>query len=118
MAKNFKDLIAKMPPERQARIRARAEQLLAEMPLDELRKAREMTQELLAKTLQINQAAVSKLEHRADMYLSSLRKFIEAMGGTLDIRAVFPEGVVRINLLGDLARRAKSPRKPKRRRAA
>ena len=118
MAKNFKLLQQKMSPEARARSEAKAEQLMQEMPLDELREAREMTQELLAKTLQINQAAVSKLEHRADMYLSSLRKFIEAMGGQLDIRAVFPEGVVRISLLGDLGRRAKSPRKPKRRRAA
>ena len=54
-----------------------------------------------AEILGVNQAAISKLERRTDMYISTLSRFIEAMGGTLDIRAVFPEGAVRLKHLGD-----------------
>lgn len=67
------------------------------MPLDELREARKLTQVTLAKTLNVNQAAVSKLERRADMYVSTLRSYVEAMGGHLEILASFPEGQVRIS---------------------
>ena len=66
------------------------------MALDELRVAREMTQQHLARILRVNQAAVSKLEHRADMYVSTLQDFVRAMGGTLRIEAIFPEGRVEI----------------------
>jgi Helix-turn-helix domain len=58
--------------------------------------------EQLAETLGIRQATVSKMERRTDMYLSSLRKIIEAMGGELEIRAIFPSGLVRINQFRDL----------------
>lgn len=95
-ARNFKELRAKMTPEQQAKAKAGAEEMLRNMPLDELRAAREMTQENLAEVLGIKQAGVSKLERRADMYVSTLARFIEAMGGTLEIRACFPEGSVRI----------------------
>ena len=67
------------------------------MAWDELREARRLTQEHLAELLQVNQAAVSKVERRADMYVSTLEKIIKAMGGQLEIRAVFPEWQVRIN---------------------
>jgi transcriptional regulator with XRE-family HTH domain len=70
---------------------------LAEMPLDELRTARQLTQVHLAELLGMKQASISKMERRADMYVSTLAKFIEAMGGTLEIRACFPDGSVRIN---------------------
>lgn len=72
------------------------------MPLQELRAARKLTQEELAKTLNVNQAAVSKLERRADMYVSTLREFVRAMGGELEITARFPEGAVRINQFEDV----------------
>jgi len=75
------------------------------MALDELRTARELTQERLAETLGIKQATVSKIERQSDMYVSTLAKFIEAMGGTLEIRARFPEGSVRIKQFSD----ARSP---------
>jgi len=93
-ARNFKELQAAMPPERRARNAAAAERMLQEMPLDELRAARQMTQENLASVLGVKQASISKLERRADMYVSTLAKFIEAMGGRLEIRACFPEGSV------------------------
>ncbi|MBI3326612.1 MAG: XRE family transcriptional regulator [Nitrospinae bacterium] len=96
MAKNFKELQVKMSPESRARSEAKAQRLIEEMALDELRAARALTQEHLARLLGVKQSAVSKLERRADMYVSTLRDFITAMGGTLEIRAIFPEGDVRI----------------------
>jgi len=95
-ARNFKELQAGMSPERRARNQAEAERLLRELPLEELRAARELTQVQLAEALSISQTAVSKLERRTDLYISTLARFIEAMGGHLEIRAVFPDGDVRI----------------------
>lgn len=102
MAKRFKDLRAKMPAESQARAHARAQQMLAELPLQELRQARQMSQERLAELLGGKQASVSKLEHRTDMYVSTLRSYVEALGGALDIVARFPDGDVRIKQFTDL----------------
>lgn len=71
--------------------------MLTEMALDDLRHAKEKTQQELAKVMKVNQAAVSKLEGRMDMYVSTLRGYIEALGGQLDIIARFPgEAAVRI----------------------
>jgi DNA-binding XRE family transcriptional regulator len=97
MAKNFRELEMKMSTEARGRSDAKAKKMLAEIPLDELREAREMTQVHLAKILGVNQAAVSKLERRADMYVSTLQDFVRAMGGELKITACFPEGAVEIN---------------------
>jgi len=69
---------------------------LAKMPLHELRAARRLTQQQLAETLEISQTAVSQLERRTDRYLSTLEKFIEAMGGSLEMYAVFPDGRVKL----------------------
>ena len=95
-ARNFNELRAKMSPERRARSEALAREMLADMPLDELRAARNLTQEHLASILRIKQSNVSKMERRTDMYIGTLAKFIEAMGGQLEIRANFPDGSVRI----------------------
>ena len=70
-----------MSPESRARSEATAERLIREMALDELRAARALTQEHLSTLLGVQQSAISKLERRADMYVSTLRHFIEAMGG-------------------------------------
>lgn len=91
-----------MSPESRARAEAKAQAMLAEMALDELREARMLTQEKLAELLHVGQPAIAKLEKRTDMYLSTLRGAIKAMGGELEIRAVFPDRVVRINQLKDL----------------
>lgn len=99
MAKNFKELVARMSPESQARSAERAQQMLRDMPLTELRQARRITQAALAEALGTTQASVSKLERRSDMYLSSLRRMVEAMGGELEITARFPEEVVRLGQL-------------------
>ncbi len=99
--KPFAELRAKMSPAAKKRARDRATQLLAEMPLQELRAARKQTQVQLAQVLHVNQAAVSKLERRADMYVSTLRSYIQAMGGDLDIVARFPDGAVRLTQFKD-----------------
>ncbi len=101
MAKPFKNLKQKMSPEALARAEKRAQRMLDEMPLSELRAARLLTQESIAKSLGINQAAVSKMERRADMYISTLRDFIAAMGGELEITARFPDGAVKIQQFED-----------------
>jgi len=97
MPRNFRTLREKMSPKARERSRALAAKYRSEMALDELREAREMTQVHLAKILGVNQAAVSKLERRADMYVSTLQDFVKAMGGELKITARFPEGTVEIS---------------------
>jgi transcriptional regulator with XRE-family HTH domain len=102
VAKSFKTLRAKMSPEAQARANEKAQRILAEMPLQDLRKARRMSQEDLASTLGIAQPQISKMEGRTDLYVSTLRRYIEAIGGSLEIVARFEEGSVRINLFGEI----------------
>jgi ribosome-binding protein aMBF1 (putative translation factor) len=96
MARKFAELEAKMAPEAIARSDARYREMITEMPLHELRRARGISQETLAKALHIKQPNVAKLEKRTDTYISTLRASIEAMGGTLDIVARFPDGSVKI----------------------
>jgi transcriptional regulator with XRE-family HTH domain len=103
MAKNFKELYARMDPERRARVDARVQEALKAMPLDKLREARERTQTQLAEILHVSHGAVSKVERRTDMYISTLRSYIQAIGGELQIRAVFPQGEVIIQQFEDLA---------------
>ncbi len=102
MAKSFKILQGRLSPEARARSRAKARRMMAKMALQELRQARRTTQVEVAKALNVNQAAVSKLERRADMYISTLRAYVEAMGGHLEIIARFNEGAVRIGQFEDL----------------
>ena len=97
MARKFSELVAKMSPASRARSDALYRQLLAEMPLQELRRALDLTQQQVAASLGINQVAVSKMEGQTDMYVSTLRRFVEAMGGELRIVAHFPEGNVEIS---------------------
>lgn len=106
MARDFKLLQAKMSPKARRRSEVKAERMIREMALDELRLARRLTQEQLAAELKVRQPAIAKLERRADMYLSTLRSVIEAMGGELDVRAVFPDGSVRIKRLKEVKKRA------------
>ena len=92
----FSELTKDYPVERRRRIDGMKGELLAEMPLHELRRARALTQQDLAKKLKVNQPAVSKIEQRADVYVSSLRAYIEAVGGKLKIVAEFSYGEVAI----------------------
>ena len=86
-----------MSPESRARSHELANRYRAEMPLNELREALNITQEHLADLLKVKQAAVSKMERRTDMYVSTLHHFIKAMGGELNITANFPDGAVEIS---------------------
>jgi transcriptional regulator with XRE-family HTH domain len=97
MAKKFADLVAKMSPEARARHEERYRRLVEEMNLHELRQAKALSQVKLAESLRVNQAAVSKIEHRTDIYISTLREYIRAMGGDLEIIARFPDGAVKIS---------------------
>ena len=92
----FSELTKDFPPERRRRIDAMKPELLADMPLYELRRARALSQQDLAEKLKVDQPDIAKLERRADMYVSSLRSYIEAVGGKLKIIAEFPEGDVAI----------------------
>ncbi|MCH7981159.1 MAG: helix-turn-helix transcriptional regulator [Proteobacteria bacterium] len=102
MAKNFKILRDKMSAAQRAEAAALTKTMLAEMPLYELRHALALSQEQLAETLSIKQGSVSKLERRTDIYISTLRRYIEALGGELDIQARFDTGSVRITKLGEI----------------
>lgn len=101
MARKFSALRAGMSPAAQMRAATRAQKLLIEMPLQELRHAKELSQARLAEALHVNQAAISKLERRTDMYISTLRSYIKAMGGELEVIAKFPDGQVRITNFAD-----------------
>ncbi len=103
MARKFAELRAKMSDESRARAHALYEKMVAEMALHELRRARGISQEKLAEALGIKQPNVAKMEKRADTYISTLRATIEAMGGTLDIVARFPDGKVRIKNFSSIA---------------
>lgn len=102
MARSFSELTKGLSNERRTRIDARKAELRAEMDLADLRRALELTQASLAETLGVGQAEISKLENRSDMLLSTLRKFVQAMGGDLEIRATFPDHSVNIKGLAGL----------------
>src|SRR4030043_578883 len=96
MSKPYSILRNKMKPAARKKAAEKTKALLEAMPLQELRHARNLTQEQLAQTLSVKQAAVSKLEKRTDMYVSTLRNLIKAMGGDLEIIAKFPDGSVTV----------------------
>ncbi len=98
---SFAALRERMSPEALARSEAEALRLKDEMDLAEVRRAMRLSQQELAETLQVGQAAIAKIEKRADMYVSTLRRFIEAMGGELEIVARFPDHSVRIRNFRD-----------------
>jgi DNA-binding XRE family transcriptional regulator len=102
MAKKFSELRSRMSPASQARAEAKAQAMLAEMPLNELRQARGLSQKMLADILHVQQPSIAKMEKRTDMYLSTLRSHIEAMGGQLEVVARFPDGAVKISNFSDL----------------
>jgi DNA-binding XRE family transcriptional regulator len=89
---NLERIRKELSPTRRKKVEARAAQFFAEeMTLQELRRARNLTQVRMAKELGIGQDGVSKLEKRADLMISTLRKTIEAMGGSLSLVAEFPD---------------------------
>lgn len=93
MAKPFRILLEKMSPEMRERAEQRAQELLKEYKaLTQLRELRGLTQVELARVLQTSQANVSKIERQTDLYLSTLKKYIQGIGGDLEIRVRMPEG--------------------------
>ena len=89
---NLERIRKELSPASRKKVEARAAQLIAEeMTLQELRRARKLTQVRMAKKLGIGQDGVSKLEKRADLMISTLRKTVEAMGGSLSLVAEFPD---------------------------
>lgn len=102
MAKNFNKLREGMSATARQKADRLAEIMLDEMPLHELRQARGLSQKMLADVLQVQQPSIAKLEKRTDMYISTLRSHIEAMGGELDVIARFPDGAVKINNFAEL----------------
>ncbi|MGC2620282.1 MAG: XRE family transcriptional regulator [Acidobacteriaceae bacterium] len=109
MSHAWKDVRGTFSPEREARIRERVDAALQTMKLDQLREARNLTQTNLAQVLRVNQGAVSKMERRTDMYVSTLRSYLKAMGAELQITAVFPDGEVLIEQFEDLDEGRKDP---------
>jgi len=103
MAKTLKEKLASLPAERRARIEAEADRLHAEyLTLKELRKAKAVTQEQLARTLGVRQATVAKYERQSDLLLSPLRNYIRALGGNLKLTVEFPgKPPVMLEGLGD-----------------
>jgi transcriptional regulator with XRE-family HTH domain len=87
-------------PEKVAEYRRAMER---DLTLAELRRARELTQVQIATSLGMTQPGVSRIESQADLYLSTLRSYVEALGGQLDLVAVFPDGAVTIKTLDELA---------------
>ena len=98
MAKSFRDLVDALPAPRRERIEAQTQALIQEYELlKALRQDRRVTQMQLAARLGIQQASVSKIENQADMRLGTLRKYVEALGGRLEVRVRFSDRDVRLD---------------------
>ncbi len=116
MAKTLDEIMASLPPARRKAIERRSAELIAEeMTLRQLRKAHGRTQKKLAAALKISQDGISRLEKRSDLLLSTLRSYVEAMGGKLTLMAEFP-GSRPVAVTGFDEMTTSSPRRPKRAR--
>lgn len=92
MAKPISELLNRLPAERQAAIKTKTAVILAQLDLPEIRKTMDMTQQGMADALGISQPRVAKLEKGGDVQLSTLRNYLFALGGDLEVRAKFPDG--------------------------
>jgi len=108
----YEKIFATFPPARQRKIKRRAAELIAEeFTLRDLRKAQQITQEEVAQRLRGRQVYISRLERRADMKLSTLREYVRALGGDLQLMVTFPgDGPIRLRDIGTISRR--KDRKP------
>lgn len=104
MARTLDDVIAGLPADEQDAIARRTTEILAEIDgLAELRRLAELTQGQVAETLHVKQPTVHQIEKRTDLYLSTLRRFIEAAGGELELRVSLPgRGTFKLTGLGEL----------------
>lgn len=98
MPRNFNELRAKMSPERRARNEAQAAATLEKMSLHELRKARRKTQVAVAEGMGVGQGEISKIEARGELRLGTLNNYVQALGGHLELRAVFPDISVQLQV--------------------
>ncbi|MGH9557105.1 MAG: XRE family transcriptional regulator [Terriglobales bacterium] len=98
----FKELTKNWPPERHARIEALKAKYEEDMTLEQIREALDLTQQRMARLMKTTQGNVSRLERRHDMLLSTLRAYIAAMGGSLEVSVRFPDTTVRLKNLGQL----------------
>jgi len=104
MGRSHSEIIAALPEERRRRIEARTQELVAEVEgLKALRQLAERSQEQIAETLGVKQPSVHKIERQTDLYLSTLRRFVEAAGGKLELRVELPgKGVLHLTGVGDI----------------
>jgi hypothetical protein len=115
MAQALEDVLSTFTPEQHARVEARAQELIEEeLMLRDLRHVQHLTQERMAELLGVEQENVSRIERRADVLLSTLARYVAAMGGKLLLIAEFPNRKPVTVALGDLSKSA--PVKPRRRR--
>ncbi|CAO3411721.1 XRE family transcriptional regulator [Azospirillum largimobile] len=104
MATRLDTILSDMPEDERAAVNVRAAEILAEIDgLAELRRLAELTQGQVAEALNVKQPTVHQIEKRADLYLSTLRRFVEAAGGELELRVSLPgKGAFRLTGIGDL----------------
>ncbi len=91
--RTFRDYMASLPEERRRKIEEGTQKLIFAYQLEMARKARRVSQKQLAAALRVSQPAIAKMEHEEDMKLSTLKRLVEGMGGSLRIEAEFPDGV-------------------------
>ena len=115
MGKTLEELMAELSPARRKRVEARSAEIEKEMQsLRDLRRARRLTQQHMAKSLGVKQHSISRLEQRSDMLLSTLRDYVSKMGGELQVNALFPgRDPVRIEILPSGGERQGSRSQPK-----
>lgn len=104
MGRSHSEIMATLPEDRRRRIEARTQELVAEVEgLKALRQLAERSQEQIAETLGVKQPSVHKIERQTDLYLSTLRRFVEAAGGKLELRVELPgKGVLHLTGVGDI----------------
>jgi transcriptional regulator with XRE-family HTH domain len=107
MAKSFDELVKRTTTKKtQAKAARRAQELLGELLLSEVRQLAGKSQQEVADTLGMKQPSLSKLEKQADMQISTLRKIVKALGGELEVLARFPKGTVKIDQFDPAHRRS------------
>ena len=101
MPRNFKELGGKLPQAAQDRVERRVNATLERMALHELRRERKRTQHAMAEHMNVTQSEISKIEQRSELRLGTLQEYVHALGGRLEMRAVFPEKSVELVIAGE-----------------
>ncbi|MGD0736539.1 MAG: helix-turn-helix domain-containing protein [Terracidiphilus sp.] len=119
MTISLEEMLAEESEESRTRIRRLADEMREELNLREIRRARKLTQARLSKKLKIGQEGVSRIERRTDLYLSTLRSYVEGVGGKLSLIVEFPDRApVILASLGENADRDEAPKKSKKKARA